>query len=500
MKKLRLQKSRLVTLLLFASAGIIQAHAGGILTNTNQNVAFDRNFAREATMEIDGALTNPAGMAWIGEGWHLSINWQSSFQNRNIDATFAPFMQNATSPADAEGNKRFKGETVQPFIPSLQAAWQKGNWTFSAVAAYIGGGGKCVFNDGLPSFESQVAMLPAALTAAGINSSKYDVDCYMYGRQYVYSLQAGATWRVFGEPAQDGSVSQGLALYAGMRVNYLSNKYRARLCRISADINGSMTELSPYFQENATALQNAADGARQSGNEPVAAAYEQQAAVMAAYAQKTMDKKLDCGQSGWGVTPIIGADFRIGKLNLGARCEFNTHISMKNDTRINTSGLAAYDDGVRSHADIPSLLTFGAQYDILPSWRVMAGWHHFFDKEACMTGHKECQLRHDSNEFTMGTEVKVSDRVTLSCGGQITRYGLDDGFQSDMSFTLNSYSAGFGAKVKLSDRLDLNVAYFWTGYSDYDKSFTNYNGCGLAAKEVYGRTNKVFGAGINIRL
>ena len=106
MKKLRLQKSRLVTLLLFVSAGI-PTHAGGILTNTNQNVAFDRNFAREATMEIDGALTNPAGMAWIGEGWHLSFNWQSSFQNRNIDATFAPFMQNATSPADAEGNKRF---------------------------------------------------------------------------------------------------------------------------------------------------------------------------------------------------------------------------------------------------------------------------------------------------------------------------------------------------------------------------------------------------------
>lgn len=475
--------------------------AGGLLTNTNQNLAFDRNFARDATMEIDGALTNPAGLAWLGDGWHLSFNWQSSLQTRIVDATFMPFRQNAEKPADANGNKRFKGETVQPFIPAIQAAWQKGDWTVSANAAYIAGGGKCTFYDGLPSFESQVAVLPQMLSAAGMTSQSYAVDCYMYGRQYDYSLQGGVTWRALNDVESDGNVRQGLSFHAGLRVNYISNKYRGHLRAISASLNGTMTQLSPFFHEKSTQLMAAATQAHSMGDEIMATAYEQQAQTMAAYEMQTKDKEMECCQSGWGVTPIVGADYRLGKLNLGLRYELNTHLNVENDTKINTTGMAAYDDGVKTPNDIPSLLTIGAQYDILPAWRVMAGWHHFFDKSASMANHKEEYLRHNSNEITMGTEVKVSNNVTLSCGGQLTNYGLSDKYQSDMSFSCNSYSAGFGAKIRLSDRVDLNVAYFWTTYKDYEKTFTDYNGIqGIPGKDVYSRTNKVFGAGINLRL
>ena len=37
--------------------------AGGYLTNTNQSVSFLRNPARLATFELDGAYSNPAGLA-----------------------------------------------------------------------------------------------------------------------------------------------------------------------------------------------------------------------------------------------------------------------------------------------------------------------------------------------------------------------------------------------------------------------------------------------------
>ena len=38
-------------------------YAGGLMTNTNYHIAFDRMFARGATTEIDAAFSNPAGLA-----------------------------------------------------------------------------------------------------------------------------------------------------------------------------------------------------------------------------------------------------------------------------------------------------------------------------------------------------------------------------------------------------------------------------------------------------
>ena len=39
------------------------SYAGGYLTNTNQNASYLRNPARLATFELDGAYSNPAGLA-----------------------------------------------------------------------------------------------------------------------------------------------------------------------------------------------------------------------------------------------------------------------------------------------------------------------------------------------------------------------------------------------------------------------------------------------------
>jgi hypothetical protein len=58
--------------------------AGGLLTNTNTNIAFNRNFAREGVIAIDGVYSNPAGVAFLSDGWHFSINNQSAFQTRTI--------------------------------------------------------------------------------------------------------------------------------------------------------------------------------------------------------------------------------------------------------------------------------------------------------------------------------------------------------------------------------------------------------------------------------
>ena len=56
------------------------ATAGGILTNTNQSINFLRNPARDAAIGLDGVYSNPAGVAFLPEGFHLAFNWQYAHQ------------------------------------------------------------------------------------------------------------------------------------------------------------------------------------------------------------------------------------------------------------------------------------------------------------------------------------------------------------------------------------------------------------------------------------
>ena len=118
--------------------------AGGILTNTNQNTTFLRNPARGAVIVIDGVYSNPAGIAFMPQGFHLSVSWQAAWQKRMM------YVNNSMSGM----NKEFKGEAQAPVIPSFQAAYViNDKWSVSAQFAIGGGGGKCEFAEGLPMFE-----------------------------------------------------------------------------------------------------------------------------------------------------------------------------------------------------------------------------------------------------------------------------------------------------------------------------------------------------------
>lgn len=99
----------------------ISTFAGGLLTNTNQNVMFLRNPARDASTEIDAVYSNPAGLAFLKkDGFYISLNGQSAFQTRTINTTFAPFAMNGGNVT-----KEYKGEASAPFVPSVQAAYKR---------------------------------------------------------------------------------------------------------------------------------------------------------------------------------------------------------------------------------------------------------------------------------------------------------------------------------------------------------------------------------------
>ena len=101
-----------------------------------------------------------------------------------------------------------------------------------------------------------------------------------------------------------------------------------------------------------------------------------------------------------------------------------------------------------------------------------------------------------THEILLGAEWDVTKQLTISGGFQNTDYGLSDDFQSDISFSCDSYSLGFGAAIKMTKHLTMNVAYFWTNYKDYKKVTESV--LGLSAT-TYSRTNKVFGLGVDYK-
>ena len=83
-KKRKMKKIFTLATILCVSVGI---RAGGLMTNTNYHIAFDRMMARGATFDIDAAYSTPAGLVWGHEGWQLSLNFQKPWQNRDIETS-----------------------------------------------------------------------------------------------------------------------------------------------------------------------------------------------------------------------------------------------------------------------------------------------------------------------------------------------------------------------------------------------------------------------------
>ncbi len=440
------------------------AWAGGILTNTNQSVDFLRNPARDAAIGLDGVYSNPAGVVFMPEGFHLGINWQYAHQTRTITSTNPVFQMgrknNANSPT-----KIFEGVADAPIIPSVQIAYNMENWSLQANLSVPGGGGACEFDDGLGSFESVVGNIAAMLAPMGAQG--YDMDGYMKGRQYYYGVQIGAACKV----------TPNLSLYGGLRMLYGDATYKAKISNIQVKTANGYIDFGSYLQA------------------VTAAGYGEQVAPLQKYGDGV---NLLCNQAGVGFAPIVGIDYKIGKFNFAAKYEFRTQIRMKNESTVNeASALDAvnkYRDGEKVNEDMPALLTIGVQYSPIDIVRINAGWHHFFDKDASWYNQSQDLLKHNTNEFLLGAEWDTTENLTFSAGGQITRYGNTDEYINDMSFVVNSYSIGFGFSYKLSKKVAVKAAYFQTYYGDYDRT----NADNPQVKDSFTRTNRVFGVGCQL--
>jgi long-subunit fatty acid transport protein len=473
------------------------ATAGGIITNTNQSIDFLRNPARDAAIGLDGVYSNPAGVAFLPEGFHLGINWQYAHQTRTILSTNPVFALGKKN--NGATTKTFEGVADAPFIPSLQAAYNKGNWSVQFNFSVPGGGGACEFADGLGSFESVVGSIANQLKPLG--ATGYDMDGYMQGRQYYFGFQLGAAYKI----------TKDLSVYGGLRLLYGTATYKAKISNIMVNTEGGYVDFGSFLQGAETTVDggltkvNAGIAQYEAAGIPVPDALTQQKAQLEGTKQSlnalqkySQGVNLLCNQSSVGIAPVIGVDYRIGKFNFAAKYEFKTQIHMKNESTVNEASeipaVNKFRDSEKIDEDSPAQLAVGAMWNITDDVRLNLGYHHFFDTNVNWYNNAQDKLDGGSNEYLGGVEWDINDKLTISGGLQLTRYQLTDEYMNDMSFVVNSYSFGFGFNYKVADNITLKAAYFQTNYDHYKR--TDYPQVGIS--DDFTRTNRVLGIGCEL--
>ena len=438
----------------------ITAHAGGLMTNTNYHIAFDRMFARGATTEIDAAYSNPAGLAWGHEGWQLSLNFQKPWQNRDIEADVPGYLGTGF-------DKKYNGVASAPIVPALFASYKKNRLAISGMIGIVGSGGFVEYEEGIPMFE---VPLRALLAQAGMMPSAYAYSANMKGKQYIYGAQVNVAYKI----------NDYFSAAIGLRGNYYDGYNRGFVNASIPTGNIDLIDLRLDCIQRGFGVAPIVSIDYHNGPLTIAARYEFRTKISTENDTKELSARIrNTNPETAGMMPYIEGDLALAQFG---------------------DKVAAYQDGTEVRYDMPSLLVAAVGYEFTPNFRAALEYHFFDDTHAKMYGGREKTLDHGTHEILAGVEYDINEKFTVSCGGQRTDYGLSDAYQQNTSFACDSYSVGLGGAWNINEKMRLNVSYFCSLYSDYKKGpLQNYQGTPYTGTETYSRTNHVIGVGLDYK-
>ena len=465
------------------------AFAGGPMTNSNQSAHFLRSIARGTSLSTDAVYTNPAGVVFMENGFHLGLNDQMAAQTRTITSTYAPFAMGAQNGGVA--TKDFKGEVFSAVIPSVHFAWKHNRWAVMAGMGVNGGGGSLEFANGLGSFERMFSVLPAGMQQLEIPATGYDMDMYLMGKSMTLAFNAGAAFRI----------TDWLSVAAQIRYSATSNSYEGHMKNINVVVGGQPASASTLFGGALAAMQAKYEQLVAAGMGDSAIAQQLMAGMQAAgeNAVKTQDHVLDVKQKGTSISPVVALAFHKGKWDASVKYEFK----MATELKIESAEVSAKDpvinaifaDGSKVKSETPALLAAAVSRHFGPV-KVTAQWHHYFDKQA--ENSFTPVIKGNTNEYMLGAEWNITDKWLVSAGAQRTQLNMDENAYSDMNFSISSWSIAAGLKYQVCDLLGINLGIMPT---IYDKAVAQGSiaGTGLDFKDTYKRTSIAWGVGLDFK-
>jgi long-subunit fatty acid transport protein len=537
--------------------------AGGLVTNTNQSAAWVRLPARNASVNADAAYFNPAGLMKLENGFHFSLSNQTIFQTKKVENFYkGPGNLYGLNDGYYEGDVKAPAfPSVYAVYKMDRLAFSFG---FNPIgggggAEYLRGlpSFEMSPSDLVPS----LAATDLDPITAGVQGAKqYRLDAYLEGTSVFFGLQGGVSFKV----NEWLSVAAGLRYvmakntYNGhltdIQVNIGTTTAPVWLraddimTGIAAQAKGGGDGLQPLITGGLGGMTASAaatagyittaqatqivGGLTQLGvpNASALTISQSQTAYYGAQAKYNAnatlldDQYVDVTQTGSGFTPIFSVNISpTENLNIGIKYEMRTKMQLENKTvsdfmtgyTVAGTPITMFPDGDLTPADMPGMISVGLDYKIADNVKLSLGSNYFFDKKADY-GHKaDLDLNSstpstfipnsdiiDKNGMSLqaGAEVNLSEKLLVSGGYVWANQGVNEKYQSDLTYGLATHTFGFGGAYKIMPNLLLNVGFGYTAYVD-DEQLVDHvfsaNGTVYNPRETYGKNAMIVAVGVD---
>lgn len=494
-----------IFMLLLVSTFLINENYGdGIKTKLCQSASSVRNPSQGATLSVDGVFYNPAGSAFLKDGIHFSINNQTISQKGLLKTNMSGLNIN-----------EFSQKLANPVFPGIYAVYKHKKLAFSLGFYPVDGFGKTICNDGLTSFEMQIKSVINDYNEFFVRNAPieiYSFDSYFEKNSRFYGFQGTTAYKA----------TDKIAFSVGLRYVSAKNSYSGYSRNVMIDIGESnMTDASDYFYAagnqalgNLGTLQSLITGG--AGNFTLAQAmsagyitssqraileaglsgvyspaqiaslnvnqvydaYEEMGSNLLSYSSELSDKQIDVVQTGSGIAPIFGFTFKpTEKLVFGLKYELKTKMKLKNERYKDNSGLFS-NTIIRN--DMPSMLTLGISYEVIPQLSLSGTTMFYFDKSAdygkkINNAFVENTRVIDKNifELALGTEFSLTEKLLFSVGYVYSKSGVNAKFQDELDFYLTSNSLCGGIKYDFSQKTSLNLGFMNSWFQLAERQYTN---------------------------
>ena len=143
--------------------------------------------------------------------------------------------------------------------------------------------------------------------------------------------------------------------------------------------------------------------------------------------------------------------------------------------------------------DMPASLSLGATFRPTEKLMLTASFNEYFDKNVKYDG-KTNEIDKNFLEYGLGVEYALTEKLRISAGWSHTTTGVNLNYQNDQNFSTNTNSFGGGFGYRITQMIDLNLAFqrafYAEGSKPFDAVFTTYT-------ETYNKSTWMIAAGLD---
>lgn len=404
------------------------------------NAVVLRDPARQSSTEIDAVIFNPAGTSWLNDGFHISLSGIAAW--KSIDSRVVGY--------DKEYNVKNLNIT-----PSIQLAYKKGDWTFSASFASEGGYGKFKSENGIGFSEamlgnlidmfntnfgrlktiyelSNILELVPELNLSMEDELKLNSSDYK-ARLNNWTTRIGASYKFY----------DWLSGYIGLKFNQIHYSYRFNLTTeiVRPSTNASF-EPEGYFTEAIDELN--ASSIQSEYSQYLGELLESYRKICGLYDEYGNILGTPVSFNQWGLSPIVSINAHFDKFNFGAKYEFQSIALNDIDERFNS-------------IKTPAELSLGASWQATKWLKVAVGSNIYFKTSylglQCLSENTHYALS-GSLTFNLPKNWIISGGYSLCKAADIYEALLDVALSSNIH-SGHIFSMGLGYNV--NDQLQLNI-------------------------------------------